>query len=46
MDERKPDPAEDREPQDEEREHAETVDGALSPGSTADGAPTGMGEDD
>ncbi|WP_284232001.1 hypothetical protein [Arenivirga flava] len=38
------DPAEDREPQEEEHERAETVDGALSPGTTATDSPTERGE--
>lgn len=38
------DPAEDREPQEEDRERAETVDGALSPGTTASDSPTSRGE--
>ncbi len=38
------DPAEDREPQEEEHERAETVDGALSPGTTATDSPTSRGE--
>jgi len=43
-DERTADPREDREPQEEELERADTVDGALSPGSTADDSPTSRGE--
>lgn len=42
--ERTADPGEDREPQEEELERADTVDGALSPGSTADDSPTSRGE--
>lgn len=38
------DPYEDREAQEEDLERAETVDGALSPGSTADDSPTSRGE--
>lgn len=38
------DPREDREPQEEDLERAETVDGALNPGSTADDSPTTRGE--
>jgi hypothetical protein len=37
-------PREDREPQEEGIERADTVDGALSPGSTADDSPTSRGE--
>lgn len=43
-DQRSADPAEDREPQEEQHERASTVDGALSPGTTATDSPTSRGE--